>query len=257
MVIGSPRSGLSSIYHALAQHPQLQVIASADEAYFSNDQNFLRGTPRKSIYESAYKEVHEDLIRGEISSSYFTHPFAISRIQRYNPDVKLVIVLRNPAIRTYSHWQHAKSRGIEQRSFDEVVQSDKSSSDVLHFSSISPTDYMAHSLYSEYVSHIQQYFGPHQLLYVRTEDLKEDTEVALYRISDFIGVPYFDLDIPAQNVQSYDQSLSAHLYEHLQEVHREDVCKLEALTGCDCSDWTSSQQENKSAYIHNNIIEKA
>jgi len=239
LVIGNPRSGLSSVHHALSQHPKLQVISSGEKAHFADDNAYAHGNPPRSIYESGYKNLSGDLIRGEVTSSYLSHPFAISRIHRYNPDIKLIVILRNPAMRTYSHWQEAKSRGLEKRSFAEIVHDACSSSLSQYETPPSSDNYIAQSLYSEQVSHIQQYFGPHQILCLRTEDLKEDAQVALYRMYQFIGVPYLEVDVPAQNVGSYAQSIEPKLYQDLSEHHRSDIRALESLVGWDCKDWTA------------------
>ena len=112
IVTGSPRSGLGTIYHALEQHPALQVICKDKNPHFADDNLYQRGNPSNQIYDQNYVDYGDDFLHGEVSSAYLTHPFAISRIQRYNPDIKLVIILRNPAMRTYSHWQYATAHGL-------------------------------------------------------------------------------------------------------------------------------------------------
>ena len=233
--MGSPRTGLSSIYHALTQHPSLQVICSGDDGYFADDSRFANGTPPAHLYNQQYKQFSENIIRGEISSGYLMHPFAISRMQRYNPGIKLIIILRNPAMRTYSHWHKAIKAGIEERSFAQVVEDARES--YVSSDHTMLLNYIGNSLYSSHISHVQQYFDTHQILYLLSDELKEDTHVALYRICQFIGVHYMEVDTTAQNIGSYPQHIQPKEYNDLSAVHREDIKNVEKLTGLNCKEW--------------------
>lgn len=235
VIMGSPRTGLSSIYHALTQHPSLQVICSGDDGYFADETHFANGNPPVHLYNQQFKQFSDDIIRGEISSGYLMHPFAISRLQRYNPDIKLIIILRNPAMRTYSHWHKAVQSGLEERSFVQVVKDARES--YVSSDHTMPLNYTGSSLYSSHISHVQQYFDTHQILFLLSDELKEDTDVALYRMCQFIGVHYMEMDTTAQNIGSYPSSIKPQEYNDLCAIHREDVNKVEKLTGLNCQEW--------------------
>ena len=234
IITGSPRSGLGTIYHALEQHPALQVICKDENPHFANDALFGVGNPSNQRYDQHYVDYGEDLLHGEISSAYLTHPYAISRIHRYNPDIKLVIILRNPAMRTYSQWQYATAQGLETASFTDILTTTAQSVEDM-------TAYQRNSLYGYHVSHILQYLDPHQVLFLKSDDLKEDPEVAMYRLFQFIGVPYLDLDLTAQNIGSYASSLTAETYNQMMEAYTSDVKTLESLVGLDCSSWKAKK----------------
>jgi len=232
IVTGSPRSGLGTIFHALEQHPALQVICKDEKPHFADDDLYMSGNPSNDIYEKDYLNYGDAFLHGEVSSAYLTHPFAISRIQRYNPDIKLAIILRNPALRTYSQWQQATAQGLEKRPFTDVIAKTAQSKEDLSL-------YQSQSLYGYHVSHLLQYLDPHQLLFLKSDDFKEDPEVAMYRLCQFIGIPYLDLDLTAQNIGSYTESLPDEIYDQVMQTYKPDIKRLESIVGWDCSTWTS------------------
>ncbi len=236
IVTGSPRSGLGTIYHALEQHPALQVICKDEKPHFTDEDLYQSGNPSNRTYDQHYVDYGDDFLHGEVSAAYLTHPFAISRIQRYNPDIKLVIILRNPAMRTYSQWQQATAQGLENRPFTDVLTKTVQSKEDL-------THYQSQSLYGYHVSHVLQYLDPHQLLFIKSDDFKEDPEVAMYQLCQFIGVPYLDLDLTAQNIGSYTDSLTDEMYDQVMQTYSSDVKSLESLVGWDCSTWTAQKSK--------------
>lgn len=238
IVMGAQRSGHASVHHALTQHPQLKLIAQEDHGFFAKDELFSKGNPAPSAYEQLCPKVYTDQICGEVSNSYLHHPAAIARINRYNPNIKLIIVLRNPAERAYSQWQDTVSRGSENRSLTasinhEIVTSDMSS----QHQSTHETGYLNNSRYSTQIDYLRQYFNPHQLLFIKSEDLRDDTEVMLYQIFQFLNVPYLEVDTSAQNLGNYQHSLSAISYNKIINEVRADIHDTEQLLGWDCGDW--------------------
>ena len=219
------------------------MICKDKNPHFADDNLYQRGNPSNQIYDQNYVDYGDDFLHGEVSSAYLTHPFAISRIQRYNPDIKLVIILRNPAMRTYSHWQYATAHGLETKSLSELLSPTERSHEDL-------TPYQNQSLYGYHVSHLLQYLDPHQLLFLKSDDLKEDPEVAMYRVFQFLGVPYLDLDLTAQNLGSYSSSLPVELYDQMMQAYVSDIKDLESLVGLDCSTWTSKEAIEEQLQLH-------
>lgn len=236
--MGAKRSGHASVYHALTQHPQLRLIDQEDHGFFANDALFTKGNPSSRLYEQLCPKVYSDQICGEVSNTYLHHPAAIARINRYNPNIKLIIILRNPADRAYSHWQDTVTRGSENRSLTasinhEVVSLDLSS----QHQSTHETGYLNNSRYSAQIEYLHQYFSPHQLLFIKSEDLRDDTEVVLYQLFQFLNVPYLEVDTSAQNLGNYQHSISADSYNKIINEVQADIIQTERLLGWDCRDW--------------------
>ncbi len=245
ILAGARRCANQSMYHMLSQHPMIQVLSDDDSGYFSTDENFDHGNPKSCHYDNLYSDSITDLIKGEVSATYLSSHQAIARIHRYNPNIKLIVILRNPAERTYSHWQKSKHLGVEKRSFAHALDEEASSrTDELTRQS----SYLSESLYSDYIETLLQYFSPHQLLFLKAEDLRDDTEVTMYQVFQFLDVPFLYTDTSAQEVGHYTESISGQTYNDLIQFFAKDISKTETLLGWNCSDWSTPRtaiQESK------------
>ena len=242
IVMGAQRSGHASIQHALSQHPQLKLVAQEQQGYFADDAIFAIGKPCSSSYEEICRTTTSEQICGEVSNAYFHHPEAIARINRYNPSIKLVVILRNPADRAYSHLQHVVNRGRKEPSLSISLNEDLFSSTSSTHQSTRDSEYISKSKYSEQISYLRQYFDPHQLLFIKSEDLRDDTEVMLYQIFQFLNVPYLDVDTSAQNLGNYEQSIPTDCYNRIINTVKGDINETEQLLGWDCRDWKQLKQ---------------
>lgn len=243
MIVGTQRGGATTLNRCLAQHPLLCVAPQSDTGFFSQDALFQRGTPRYDRYHARFGIGSQHDITVESSSDYLYWQECIPRIYRYNKDVKLIALLRNPIDRAYSQWQATYRSGIEDQSFVDAInletyrlrtQGDRGQHRCY--------GYIDRGLYSTQIEQMLQYFDPSQLLFIKSEDLRDHTPVVLYRVFDFIGVPYIEVDEAAQNVGNYDQSMSATVRNEMIELFRRDIARVEELLGWDCSDWLKPTQ---------------
>lgn len=237
-VAGAERSGNASILQCLNDHAVLSVRSLAHSGYFAKDFHFENGKPNYTSYESVNGIDHNNLICGEVSSSYLHHPDTISRIYHYNQKAKIIVSLRNPAERAFSHWQSEVFKGKERRSFNQAIQDEIKS---LNSQSIDQSTrskfYIYQSSYADQIDHLRQYFDPHQLLFIKSEDLRDDTEVIIYQILQFLGVPYVDIDCSAQNVGYYNNSLTIRDKVLIQKFLRLDIKRTQQLLNWNCADW--------------------
>jgi len=238
IVAGARRSGHASIRHALSQHPRLQLIEDRHQGYFAKDDLYERGNPLIPYDDQLYASDTPLLVTGEVTNAYLHHPTAISRIYRYNPSIKMIVILRNPAERTYSHWQEATNQGLENRSWEQAINDELESSDnsILYQSTLKGS-YLCSSRYGNQIQHLLQYLNPHQLLFIKSEDLRDDIEVMLYQIFQFLHVPYLDVDTSAQNLGDYHSSLNAESYNEIISAVQDDIELTEAMLGWNCDDW--------------------
>lgn len=128
LVIGAAKSGTVSLYHYLQQHPQIYMspqnepnywaLAGADfathfqgpgdrqaiEQYYVTDQ---------AAYEKLFAQADPEQCVGESSPVYLYSARAAHQIQAHLPHCKLVVILRHPADRAYSHYRHFRRAGLE------------------------------------------------------------------------------------------------------------------------------------------------
>ncbi len=119
LIIGAQRSGTTSLFNYLAQHPDVMPPLGKEIHYF--DLHYARGL---RWYRGRFPFSHRlrpPAITVDASPYYLPHPLAPERAAQLLPDVKLVAVLRNPVERAFSHYQHEVRDGRESLSFAEAI----------------------------------------------------------------------------------------------------------------------------------------
>jgi hypothetical protein len=204
LIIGTQRGGTTSLYKYLARHPAHARALTKELRFF--DLNYGRGV---SWYRSRFpSQRHRDVIRrtrgldlvaGEASPDYMFHPHAPRRVAELLPAVKLIVLLRNPVDRAYSHYWHQFRRGHENLSFEEAVEreperlagelertvadEDYTSYERHHHS------YLARGVYVDQLTTWMDLFPREQFLVESSEDLFDDPEAVFGRVLAFIGLP--------------------------------------------------------------------
>jgi hypothetical protein len=99
LLAGVEKSGSSSLYRYLAQHPDIYMSPVKEPNYFS-------GVPLGPLseYESLFDGATADQARGEASVGYFNDASTAARIRQVLPDATVLLMLRNPVERAYSHY---------------------------------------------------------------------------------------------------------------------------------------------------------
>lgn len=105
--LGAQRSGTAWLYNCLDEHPAL-CLPEKEVNYFVHDDKFRRGS---EWYIARFKSCGADQLAGEMSSLYLHHPDAPRRIHDHNPDVRLIVSLREPVDRAYSGYVNQISAG--------------------------------------------------------------------------------------------------------------------------------------------------
>lgn len=129
VLVGAQRSGTTSLHRALAQHPSVVTplfhkgVHYFDMAY---DRGFRWYRGHFPVTSVARVRVGREVGRPhtfESSGYYMHHPLAPSRIAADLPDVKLLVVLRDPVERAYSAHRHEFLRGFEtEESFERALE---------------------------------------------------------------------------------------------------------------------------------------
>src|SRR5579863_9235330 len=124
MIIGALRGGTTSLYSYMTAHPGIGPAYMKEVHFF--DVHYKKGFPWyqaqfPSLPQKYYRErvQKQRFITGEASPYYLFHPHAPKRIAKILPQVKLVVLLRNPVTRAYSHYSHEVAGGHESLSFEE------------------------------------------------------------------------------------------------------------------------------------------
>lgn len=200
LIIGVKRGGTTSMWNYLIRHPSVLPMFPAAQQLKSSHYfyaNFHRGL---DWYRSHFPiRRPSGTVVGEASPYYLYYPHAPARIRAVMPDVKIVVLLRDPVERAYSHFRERTNNGVEDLSFEEALAAEETRTkgewermlaDPLYYSK--PHDYYTYRDRGIYLPQLQrwhEHFPREQLLLVRSEDMYADPEAAFQEVTDFLGVP--------------------------------------------------------------------
>ena len=171
LVIGAAKSGTTWLHLCLSEHPDIFLPNAKELHYFSYDSRYEKGP---AWYENFFPKDSTQLAIGEVSPSYLSSEAAPERIYQYNPEMKLVCILRNPIERAYSHYCMDLVTG--------TANPDMS----IGLGAQSP--YVSWGLYHEQLERYLNFFPRDQLKVVLFDDLKGNPNTFLKEIYDFIEV---------------------------------------------------------------------
>ena len=215
-VIGVVRSGTTSLYHYLSQHPSIAPAAYDELGYF--DDNYHLGVNwYKSLFPTKFTKnriikKHGKFLTYDVTPFYIYNPLVAKRIFESFPKAKIISNLRNPIDRAYSNYNDALEMGDIKIPFDEVVQIamdeiDKNKSKINNEAYIVDTFYeniLARGFYADQLKIWFKKFQKNQLLMIPSEDLAQKTDQILTKIFEFLDLPYFKIkDLTKQNKREY------------------------------------------------------
>jgi len=125
-IVGAQKSGTSSIHEYLAQHPQIFMSPLKEPGFFHGNvskytEPFVLRNEKK--YLDNFKKAKNEIFLGE-STSYLQDPDSAKLISEKISNPKIIIILRDPIERLYSHYFHHVRSGIEKRSFSKLIRED-------------------------------------------------------------------------------------------------------------------------------------
>lgn len=186
LIVGAQKSGTTSLYEYLSRHPAIFMPFLKEIEYFSSDKNYAKGLV---FYNSFFEDAASTDILGEASPQYMYDSATAERIFKYSPKMKLIMCLRDPADRAYSHYRMNKRRNIESRAFEVVVEEQIKSFRERGYCHRNPEfDYLGLGLYGEKIKAFSGFFGLNQIKVVWTQDLEQKRKTTVDDILDFLGI---------------------------------------------------------------------
>ena len=127
-IVGAPKSGTTSLYHYLNEHLEIEMSSQKEPDYFSdealNQQGMYYGKNRIDNINKYHGLFTTNAVklRGEASVSYLFYDDVPQKIKEYNSKAKIIIMLRNPIDRAFSHYLMDYRLGLVSDSFDSIIK---------------------------------------------------------------------------------------------------------------------------------------
>ena len=190
-IVGAPKAGTTSLYHYLDEHYDICMSSDKEPNYFSDEelheQRMYYGKSRVEtldIYHSLFDKHSESKIKGEASVSYLFYNKVPKKIKEYNPNAKIIIMLRNPSHRAFSHYLMDRRLGLVYDSFDDVIDKKSNHKNANLF-------YQQYIQVGQYASQVKRYlecFDRENILFIDYEEFREDITHVMNRVYQFLNV---------------------------------------------------------------------
>jgi hypothetical protein len=254
MVIGTPKSGTTSLFQYLIQHPKIIPSTKKELFYFSGRQAwglrwYLKQFPKK--------ELKNEKLAFDGTPTYLYYKDGLKRIARLFPKIKLIISLRDPVERAFSQWnfhregssflqKHPKAKDI--RPFKKAIQEELKNNSQVH----PYFQYVCRGVYARYLKNVYSYFNKDQVLLLDFYELKATPQTVLKKITDFLDIEAVydkfcksseemtDLlevkddikhkNLKVYNVSKYEKKMSKETKQFLRSYYRPHNKELEQLT---------------------------
>lgn len=240
LIIGAQRAGTTSLYRYLEQHPAVApAFLEKGVHYFDTHYDRSLRWYRTRFPTSPYRRARTrragvPAITGEGSPYYLFHPAVPRRVAEALPDVRLLVMLRDPVTRAYSHHQHEVARGYEDLSFDEAVrreperlagEEERLATDPRAYSyAHQHHSYLARGRYLEQLLRWKACVPRERLLVVIMERFFADPDAGYREVMEFLGLPAISLPayekMNAHRYPPMEDSTRAMLREHFAEPNR-------------------------------------
>jgi hypothetical protein len=200
IIAGVARSGTTSLYHYLKQHPEIGFPKVKEPKYFSSihlkfphkgpgDETVdAKVVKDETEYFQLFKDVKDKKVIGEASSDYFYfHQHTIPEIKKMLGDVKIILCFRNPIERTYSAYSNLIRDSRETLSFDEALKVEE---ERIANNYDWMWAYQKGSFYAEGLAAFRQHFS--HVKVVLLDELEANPLVVLEEVFEFLGVSSYD-----------------------------------------------------------------
>jgi hypothetical protein len=238
LICGTQKGGTTALDAYLRSHPQLQLASTKEVHFFDNDDLFKSNNPDYDWYHSHFDASAGGRLRGESTPIYMYWKAAPLRIYRYNPTMKIILLLRNPIDRAYSHWNMEYQRGNDDRSFRDALAQEESRCRGSDRGQHRIFSYVDRGFYSQQIARLSAFFPGSNIGVFRSESLLYHPEQTLASICLFLGVDPFDTaSFLRAHALPYPQSMQAQERSYLRSVFRDEIRLLEKMFRWDCSAW--------------------
>lgn len=192
-IVGAPKSATTSLFSYLKQHPDV-FLPKKELYYFCYDLTFLAPPLPEDIYLSYYKEANTQKAVGDASVYYLASQHAAASIKKFNPDAKIIIMLREPVNMVYSLHSQLLANGDEElENFEEALAAEEQriKNGKVNYYHQGPLEAVFYTHIAKYYDQVKRYldvFGANKVHIILFDDFKRNPEAEYRKVLSFLGL---------------------------------------------------------------------
>ena len=222
VVLGTKRGGTTSMWNYLLQHPGvLPMVPSAENLksphyfywHYDKGERWYRSHFATTWWRNRMaRRAGGAVVTGEASPYYLYDPRVPARMHTLMPDARLVVMLRDPVERAYSHYKERQRAGVEPLSFDQALAAEdgRLSGEVERMSRqpdyySRPHDWFSYRDRGIYQPQLEGWLGHYsrdQVLILLSEDFYRDPAAVYSVVTHFLGLPSMSCAAPRSGTTS-------------------------------------------------------
>ena len=195
MIVGAQKCGTSALAHFLSQHPDVDMASPKEAHLFDRSYYSTEWTPEQidERYRRFFRHCTGASLRGVATPVYMFLPEIARELKRYNSELKLIVLLRDPVERAISHYYMEKGRCSERLPLwlallCEPVRLRRCEDAYEPGSAWRVCSYRRRGLYSLQLRNLYRFFDKDRVLILRARDLRTRHHAVLRRVFEFLGV---------------------------------------------------------------------
>jgi hypothetical protein len=192
-IVGTFKGGTTALYDYLGQHPGICMPFHKEPLFFGDDLTRRYGRMTPGQYADLFRETRPDQVTGEASAWYLYSASAAREIKAFNPDARIIVMLRNPVDVMYA--QHSQLLFNVEEDIIDFAQALAAEPDRRAGRRLPPGPLRAENLYYRhsvrFAEQLQRYFdafGRERVHVIVYDDLRRDTAGVYRRVLEFLGV---------------------------------------------------------------------
>ncbi len=268
IVVGAEKSGTTSLYHYLSQHPDIFMPPVKELNHFIHfpenrtlfqgpDVTYKNACRTRDKYAKIYENVPDGQVCGEIAHIYLYAEESAGMIIETGYTPKIIAIIRNPVDRAYAQYVFHRQFGLEPRAtFEESLEEEDRRvragwDPVFH--------YVRRGFYGKQLARYYAQFPEAHIRVYKFESFFKNPSAFIQDLYEFVGVnPNFLPDVTRKFIPGGDprapefismkcqdmpgrKPMNRKTRTRLAELYKEDLREAERLTGLDLSDWLGQE----------------
>ncbi len=190
-ILGSAKSGTTSLYYYLKQHPSIFLSEIKEPTFFCENFQVIKNP---ITYFELFDNVTNEKCIGEASHTYMSDPKSPKILKTLFPNAKFILILRNPAERAYSLYNHMRRHGFEKvSSFRKALNIEDKRFSSAKFKDNNPQSfwnfmYFHSGLYGEQLERYFSLFNKKQFYILTLDELSKNFDNKIKEIFEFLDV---------------------------------------------------------------------